>query len=163
MDILERMFTNLDKLDDEGRKSKDFAIFFEPPNLDDRIFNQFAYFSACSRPDMLIDKWLEDKPDLWQKVIIPKELKWEIRDKPDQNNISERILFPGLGGLADWLKRYYQPTGSALKVNKPAASGSSCSGIAHHPGIAELERLIELKNGGKITVEEYEEMKGKII
>jgi hypothetical protein len=25
----------------------------------------------------------------------------------DQNNISERALFPGLPGLCSWLKRYY--------------------------------------------------------
>ncbi len=115
VEILEEMFKDLKGLDSEGKRIGDFVVFFEPPTLDDRILNQFAYFSACSRPDMLLDKWLEDKPDLWQKVIIPKELKWEIRDKLDQRNISERILFPGLGGLSSWLKRYYLPTTPIIK------------------------------------------------
>lgn len=110
VEILESMFENLDKLDAKGHKIGDFVIFFEPPNLDDRIHNQFAYFSVGSSPTMILNKWLEDKPELWQKVIIPAELKWEIRDKLDQGNISERVLFPGLGGLSQWLKRYYTPT-----------------------------------------------------
>jgi len=115
VDILERMFKNLEELDGFGRKGKDFVIFFEPPAIDERIYNQYAYFSVCSNPELLIDQWLLEHPDFWQKVIIPKELKWEIRDKLDQNNISERTLFPGMSGLADWLKRYYLPTGSAVK------------------------------------------------
>ena len=39
--------------------------------------------------------------------MISAELKWEVRDKLDQANISERVLFPGLDGLTSWLKRYY--------------------------------------------------------
>lgn len=92
----------------------DFVIFFEPPAIDARLFNQFAYFSIPSRPDLLFDQWLESHPDMWQKIIVPKELKWEVRDKLDQSNISERILMPGLEGIASWLKRYYTPTGSAM-------------------------------------------------
>lgn len=113
VDILEKMFESIKQLDHIGHEKGDFVIFFEPPALDERIYNQFAYFSICSRPTLLIDDWLSKNPDFWQKVIIPKELKWELRDKLDQRNISERTLFPGMAGLANWLKRYYLPTGSS--------------------------------------------------
>lgn len=109
-DLLEEVVKKLPDIDAIGHTNGDFVVFFEPPNLDDRIYNQFAYFSIGSRPDLLIDQWLLSRPDMWQKVIIPKDLKWEIRDKLDQRNISERTLFPGIGGLAEWLKRYYLPT-----------------------------------------------------
>ena len=84
-------------------------MFFEPPSLDDRIVNQFALFSMMSSPTARLDRWLEAHPELYKRLIIPKELKWEVRDKLDQANITERVLFPGLDGLSSWLKRYYTP------------------------------------------------------
>lgn len=118
-DLLDRTVKSLDDLDALGRKKGDFVIFFEHPAIDDRIFNQFAYFSLPSRPDLLLDEWLSRHPEIWQKIIVPSKLKWEVSDKLDQNNVSERILFPGLGGLASWLKRYYLPTGSAAVKKIP--------------------------------------------
>jgi hypothetical protein len=60
-------------------------------------------------PEAILDQWLLDHPDLWYKIILPANLKWEIRDKLDQANITERVLFPGLDGLSRWQKRYYTP------------------------------------------------------
>lgn len=86
-----------------------FLLFFEPPSIDDRIVNQFAIFSVISDPSVQLQVWLEQYPKIYRKIIIPSELKWEIRDKLDQANITERVLFPGLDGLAKWLKRHYSP------------------------------------------------------
>lgn len=93
--------------DMDTRMKSDFALFLEPPSIDDRIINQYALFSVMSNPRLSMDDWLRDRPDLWRKIIIPAELKWEIRDKLDQANITERVLFPGLDGLSSWLKRQY--------------------------------------------------------
>jgi hypothetical protein len=85
------------------------VLFFEPPSIDDRIVNQFALFSIMSDPVSILDDWLINHPDVYRRIIIPATLKWEVRDKLDQANITERVLFPGLDGLANWLKRHYQP------------------------------------------------------
>lgn len=86
-----------------------FALFFEPPSMDDRIVNQFALFSTLTDATARLDDWLLGFPDCWRQIIIPASLKWEIRDKLDQANITERVLFPGLDGLSRWLRRYYSP------------------------------------------------------
>jgi hypothetical protein len=88
---------------------KPYALFFEPPSIDDRIVNQFAFFSLISDPHVAFDDWLRDHPGLARRILIPAELKWEIRDKLDQSNVTERVLFPGLDGLTAWLKRHYSP------------------------------------------------------
>lgn len=82
-------------------------IFFEPPSIDERIVNQFAMFSFMLDPDSDKLEWLKQHPSLYKRVIIPKNLKWEIRDKLDQANISERIIYPGLDGISKWLARWY--------------------------------------------------------
>jgi len=89
--------------------SDPFVLFFEPPSLDDRIVNQFALFSLLSRATIRLDDWLAAHPDVFRRIIIPAALKDEVRDKLDQANITERVLFPGLDGLSRWLTRYYRP------------------------------------------------------
>jgi hypothetical protein len=86
-----------------------FVAFFEPPSFDERIVNQFALFSLMSGPAAHLDQWLDRRPGVARRVIIPAGLKWEVRDRLDQANITERVLFPGLDGLSRWLKRYYSP------------------------------------------------------
>ena len=84
-----------------------FVVFLEPPSLDERIVKQFALFSIMSTPIEPLDTWLTSHPDVSRRMIIPAALKWEVRDKIDQAGITERMLFPGLDGLAAWLTRYY--------------------------------------------------------
>lgn len=86
-----------------------FVVFFEPPSLDDRMLNQYALFSLMSSPSTRLDDWLDSRRDLCRKLIVPAKLKWEFRDKLDQANINERVLFPGLDGLSQWLMRHYTP------------------------------------------------------
>jgi len=96
-------------LDDLGALGEDFAVFVEPPSFDDRIVNQYALFSLLSRPDASMDEWLAQQPELVRRLVIPAELKWEVRDKLDQANVTERVLFPGLDGLTRALTRHYAP------------------------------------------------------
>lgn len=90
-----------------------FAVFIEPPSIDDRIVNQFALFSMMSRASARLDLWLDERaeqcPWIAERIVIPASVKWEIRDKLDQANMTERVLFPGLDGLSTWLKRNYSP------------------------------------------------------
>ncbi|MET1253946.1 FRG domain-containing protein [Aliikangiella maris] len=94
---------------DTIRPDDPFVLFFEPPSLDARIINQWALLTAMPNPSLTLSDFLAAHPSLYDRVIIPKELKQEVRDKLDQDNVTERMLFPGLDGLSQWLKRYYGP------------------------------------------------------
>ncbi len=107
VEMLESESSNLQKFDEIIGKGH--VLFFEPPSIDDRIVNQFALFSIMTDAISVLDHWLVQHPEVYRRIIIPSNIKWEIRDKLDQANITERVLFPGLDGLARWLKRHYQP------------------------------------------------------
>jgi hypothetical protein len=100
-----RTLPELDRLAD----GDDFVHFLEPPSLDARIVNQYALFSLLSSPTAHLHDWLAERPGLARRIVIPAELKWEVRDKLDQANVTERVLFPGLDGIARWLTRHYSP------------------------------------------------------
>jgi hypothetical protein len=96
----------LDELQKFAEKES-LPFFFEPPSMNDRIVNQAAVLSVA--PDARFDfqEFIESHPELSQKIQIPAEIKWELRDKLDQDQVNERMLFPGLDGTARWLTRYY--------------------------------------------------------
>ena len=109
VEMLEKHIRTLEEFDDLAAEKGPFVLFFEPPSLDARIVNQGAIMSVMPGPNLTVGDLLRHQPNLYRRIIIPKDLKWEVRDKLDQDNITERMLFPGLGGLSTWLKRYYGP------------------------------------------------------
>ena len=113
VEALAKHLSGLEELNNHNSPTSTHAIFFEPPALDDRIINQFAYFSMLTDPLMHFDDWLE-RPEVASrvdalKIEFPAAKKWEFRDKLDQMNINERVLMTGLDGLCAWLKRHYMP------------------------------------------------------
>ena len=93
----------------EELQAEPYVLFLEPPSLDARIVHQHALFSLMSTAQSVLHDWLTARPELFFRIIIPAGLKWEVRDKLDQANITERVLLPGLGGLSRWLHRHYTP------------------------------------------------------
>lgn len=105
VDMLEKIVSDLDTYDqDMGIKA--FA-FLEPPSIDARIINQYALFSIIPNSLSALDDMLAIMTNKTTKIVIDKNAKWSIRDTLDQMNMNERICYPGLDGLALWLKRHY--------------------------------------------------------
>lgn len=93
----------------DGLAAEPFLLFLDPPSLDARIVNQFSLFSMMSGSGTRLRSWLAGHPGMARAIVVPAKLKWEVRDRLDQINVTERVLFPGLDGLSRWLTRYYAP------------------------------------------------------
>lgn len=105
VDMLIDLVNDLDKYDnDMGERS---MVLLEPPSIDQRIINQYSYFSIIPKEVQDIEAFLNDNTSNTVKYIIDKNIRWQIRDMLDQMNINERVVYPGLDGLSAWLKRYY--------------------------------------------------------
>ena len=86
-------------------------LLWEPPSLDLRIANQSGLLSimndGAASQNAFLHKHGAANPDLVVRIVVTAAMKSEAREMLDQNNVSERTLFPGLPGLCAWLKRYY--------------------------------------------------------
>jgi hypothetical protein len=105
-ELLADAVASLDEL--RELSSEPSLLFLEPPSLDQRIVTQYALFSFLTHADAEMQEWVNAHETLCRRIVIPANLKWEIRDKLDQANMTERVLYPGLDGLCRWLKRYYE-------------------------------------------------------
>ncbi|MCR5626227.1 MAG: FRG domain-containing protein [Lachnospiraceae bacterium] len=82
-------------------------LIVEPPSIEQRIINQFSFFSVVPIDMDDVAVFLNEHTEKTVKYVIKKELRWQVRDLLDQLNISERIIYPGLDGLSQWLARHY--------------------------------------------------------
>lgn len=105
VDLLDRMAADLDRYDEDMQGKS--MVLIEPPSIDERIINQYAYFSIVPREITDIEGYIDANTNNTYKYIIDKDLKWRIRDVLDQMNVNERIVYPGLDGLSTWIKRMY--------------------------------------------------------
>lgn len=122
-EMLARVARDLDGFDRLAGE-RPFLAFFEPPSLDERVVNQSSVLSAASSPAYQVQEWLAAHPDLWRGWLLPAPVKAEIRDRLDQAGVTERVLLPGLDGLAAWLRRYYTPG----ETGPPGGDGSTMAG-----------------------------------
>ena len=93
-------------------QQKPYFLFYEPASGNDRIANQYALFGVCSDPHYSLEELMNRKEmHSLYKIVIPKEVKLEIRDKLDYINVSERLIYPGLDGICRWITRRYADLG----------------------------------------------------
>ena len=105
VEMLDEMQETLESYD---RDMQDRAVLvIEPPSLDARIVNQYSFFAVIPGAMVDFESFLNENTENSVKYIIPKELRWQVRDLLDQLNISERIVYPGLDGMSRWIARHY--------------------------------------------------------
>ena len=105
IDMLKQVAKDLDTYDSD--MGQDSIVLLEPPSIDQRIINQYSYFSVIPSGIKDIETFLDEKTTRTVKYILNKEIRWQIRDVLDQCNVNERTVYPGLDGLASWIKRHY--------------------------------------------------------
>lgn len=114
MEMLDHIGDSFEKLSELS--DAPYAFFFEPASAVNRIANQYALFSLTTDASLTIDR-LPLMDGCFKKLVIPKEVKLEIRDKLDYINISERMIYPGLDGICRWITRRYSDLGPKYNVN----------------------------------------------
>ncbi len=99
--------TPLEQYDKDMEDNKGMVIL-EPPTIDQRIQNQYSFFSVVPSYVNRVEEILENCADgAVVKYIIDRNLRWQIRDMLDEGNVNERIIMPGLDGIAQWMARHY--------------------------------------------------------
>ena len=95
---------SLDKYDNDMGTSG--MVILEPPSMDQRVANQYSFFSVVPSEMEDVDGFLEETENT-VKYVISKDIRWHLRDALDQMNINERMVYPGLDGVAKVEGRHY--------------------------------------------------------
>ena len=115
-EMLEKEVPDFDAL--KGMSDEPFVLFYEPASITNRISGQYSLFSVVSDPHTLLGELIpEDDENFGYRIVIPKEVKLEIRDKLDYINISERTIYPGFAWICKWMTRRYADLGPRYNKN----------------------------------------------
>jgi FRG domain len=101
----------------EFDKQDDSLLWVEPPSIDHRVINQYAFFSVMPRVESSTSDWLSKHPTTYWRVKVPANLKHEVRARLDRMNITRRTIYPGLESVAIWLRDSY--AGRVARYFKP--------------------------------------------
>ena len=82
-------------------------VTVEPPSIDQRIVNQYSFFTIIPSDITDLIHYLDENTERSVKYVIDKSLRWDLRDILDQLNMNERMIYPGIDGIAKWLARHY--------------------------------------------------------
>lgn len=150
--LLEKSFADLSAFD-ASHDAGELMLLWEPPSLDQRIANQAGLLSimngSSASQNEFLRQYTDEFPDLLVRIDIASSAKSEIRDMLDQNNISERTLYPDLPGLCSWLKRYYGEAWSEREsVAAPFEQGTG--EIKSDMSITLLEKKLPVVQGGMV-------------
>ena len=91
----------------EDRVTEECVLFFEPPGVSPRIVNQYAVFSVMPRVTSDMLTFLRQHDEVCWKIVVPRSLKPEVRERLLIMNVSNRTMYPGLDGICGWLKAWY--------------------------------------------------------
>lgn len=105
VEMLDSITHSLSEYDED--MGRDAMIIIEPPSINQRIVNQYSFFSLVPMAMDDIEEFLDRRTENTVKYVIDKNLRWRVRDMLDQLNMSERIVYPGLDGLSKWIARHY--------------------------------------------------------
>lgn len=112
LDMLNQLHITIDQynIDMNGKG----LIFFEPPYIDERIRNQNSVFAILPNELDPLNDFIEKTTEVYC-FIIPAEKVPLFRKQLDYFNITERTMFPGLEGTAEYLKRRYDYSKQTLQ------------------------------------------------
>ena len=105
IDALAMLASTLEQYDADMGDSA--FVNIEPPSVDQRIINQYSFFSIIPSGIGDIEDFLDKNTSHTTRYVIKKEIRWDVRDLLDQYNVGDRILYPGLDGLSRSLARHY--------------------------------------------------------
>ena len=67
-------------------------VVLEPPSINQRIVNQYAFFTVMPLGMEDLEAFLEKYTEHTRKYVIDRKLRWRIRDMLDALNMSERSV-----------------------------------------------------------------------